>query len=64
MSENIELTELETRIAIYKVELTWMSVIKTCIKMPRENYPKFLQMVQDKFPEITRINVIGTEMIE
>ena len=63
MSENIELTELETRIAIYKVELTWMSVIKTHIKMPRENYPKFLQMVQDKFPEITRINVIGTEMI-
>ena len=58
------MSELETHLAIYKVELTWMSVIKTCIKMPRENYPKFLQMIYDKFPEITHVKVIGTEMID
>ena len=63
MSENIELTELETQICIYKVELTWMNKIKTHIKMPGDNYPKFLQMIYDKFPQITRIKVIETEMI-
>lgn len=63
MSENIELTELETQLCIYKVELTWMSAIKTHIKMPSVNYPKFLKLVQDKFPEITHTNVIETEMI-
>ena len=63
MSENIELIEQETQLCIYRVELTWMNAIKTHIKMPRANYPKFLQMTQDKFPEITRVKVIGTEMI-
>ena len=63
MAENIELTELETRIAIYKVELTWMNAIKTHITMPKANYPKFLQMIYDKFPQITRVEVIETEMI-
>jgi len=63
MSENIELAELETQICIYKVELTWMNKIKTHIKMPSVNYSKFLQMIYDKFPEITSVKVIETEMI-
>ena len=63
MSENIELTKLETQIHIFKLEITWMSVIKTYIKMPGANYPKFLQMAYDKFPQITQIKVIETEMI-
>jgi len=63
MSENIELTELETQLCIYKVELIWMSVIKTHIKMPRANYPKFLHMIYKSFPQITRVKVIETEMI-
>lgn len=63
MSENIELTELETQMCIFKAELTWMNKIKTHIKMPGDNYPKFLQMIYDKFPQITHVKVIETEMI-
>lgn len=63
MSENIKLSELETQLCIYKVEITWKGVIKTHIKMPGANYPKFMQMTYNKFPEITRVKVIETEMI-
>ena len=63
MSENIELIELETKMCILKVEITWINGIITYMKMPGENHPKFLNLVYEKFPEITRIKVIETEMI-
>ena len=63
MSENIELAELETQMCIFKLEITWMNKIKTHIKMPGDTYSKFLHLAQEKFPEITHIKVIETEMI-